>query len=93
MKSSHSKSTNFSQQLHILETELEIESDSYFYDDLMALGSDGIVDDPFKRCILQYPYTIMKNVMVIINFSLQYLIPSIVILYFYGKLIKFLNLI
>lgn len=69
----------------MLDSDLDsIDPDSYLYDDLLALGTENLVDDPFKRCILDYPYKNMKNFMVIINFSLQFLIPSIVILYFYG---------
>ena len=49
-------------------------------------------DDPFKRCIIEYPHPSMKNYMVLSNFSLQYLIPSILILYFYGKIIYHLYL-
>lgn len=49
-------------------------------------------DDPFKKCVLEYPYPNMKNYMILVNFLLQYLIPSIVILYFYGKIIYHLYL-
>lgn len=74
----------------MLESDFDsLDSESYLYDDLLALGSDDLVDDPFKRCILDYPFKNMKNFMVIINFSLQFLIPSIVILYFYGNYFKF----
>lgn len=57
------------------------------FKDLVDFG-----EDPFKKCIIQYPYPNMKNIMVLVNFSLQYLIPSIVILYFYGKIIYHLYL-
>lgn len=57
------------------------------FKDLVDFG-----EDPFKKCIIQYPYPNMKNMMVLLNFSLQYLIPSIVILYFYGKIIYHLYL-
>jgi hypothetical protein len=53
---------------------------------------DSFGEDPFKKCILIYPLKNMKHYMVIINFSLQYLIPSCVILYFYGKIIYHLYL-
>ena len=70
-------------------------------DELLLLNVDDIVasseqgdfgEDPFKRCILEYPLKNMKNYMILINFSLQYLIPSVVILYFYGRIIYHLYL-
>jgi hypothetical protein len=47
-----------------------------------------------SRCILNYPFKTMKHFMYLFNFLLQYLIPSIVILYFYGRIIYhiYLNL-
>jgi hypothetical protein len=62
------------------------------YLDIDLLNEARSLEDPLKRCILKYPYKNMKNFMVLINFSLQYLIPSIVILYFYGKIIYHLYL-
>ncbi|RNA15662.1 orphan G- coupled receptor 40 [Brachionus plicatilis] len=64
-----------------------------YFDNLFndLTGSD-FGEDPFKKCIIQYPHPNMKNIMVLVNFSLQYLIPSIVILYFYGKIIYHLYL-
>nr|QVK45724.1 G protein-coupled receptor [Proales similis] len=56
------------------------------------LESSELNEDPFKKCIVAYPIGSMKIFMVLINFSLQYLIPSIVILYFYGKIIYHLYL-
>jgi hypothetical protein len=64
-----------------------------FLSDLNQLDDQLIGgDDPFKQCIIEYPYPNMKNYMVLFNFLLQYLIPSIVILYFYGKIIYHLYL-
>lgn len=72
------------------------EIDSIFlrdnYDDPNSINGIEFGEDPFKRCILEYPLKNMKNYMILINFSLQYLIPSIVILYFYGKIIYHLYL-
>ena len=57
---------------------------------LNAPGSDEeMSQDPFKKCLLDYD---AKNYLIIINFLLQYLIPSIIILYFYGKIIYHLYL-
>lgn len=92
MKSSSRSSSNFSTADHIpADSEFD-----YLYDEALALNggsdlSEDLVDDPFKRCILDYPFKNMKNVMVIVNFSLQFLIPSIVILYFYGKFLNLIN--
>ena len=49
-------------------------------------------EDPFKKCLLSYPIPNMKIYMTFVNFSFQYLIPLIVILYFYGKIIYHLYL-
>ena len=61
-------------------------------DDIMSFERVDFGEDPFKRCILEYPLKNMKNYMILINFSLQYLIPSVVILYFYGRIIYHLYL-
>jgi hypothetical protein len=45
-----------------------------------------------NRCTMEYPLINMKFYMVILNFSLQYLLPSLVILFFYGKIIYHLYL-
>ena len=45
-----------------------------------------------NRCTMEYPLLNMKFYMVILNFSLQYLLPSLVILFFYGKIIYHLYL-
>ena len=87
MKSSYRSASNFSSTADHIPADSEFD---YLYDEALALNGGGsdisedLVDDPFKRCILDYPFKNMKNVMVIVNFSLQFLIPSIVILYFYG---------
>ena len=57
-----------------------------------GVGVGDFSEDPFKRCILVYPLKNMKTAMILSNFSLQYLIPSIVILYFYGRIIYHLYL-
>jgi hypothetical protein len=62
------------------------------FENLELLDRVDFGEDPFKKCILEYPLKDMKNYMILINFSLQYLIPSIVILYFYGKIIYHLYL-
>lgn len=49
-------------------------------------------EDPFKKCLLSYPIPNMKIYMTFVNFSFQYLIPLLVILYFYGKIIYHLYL-
>lgn len=53
---------------------------------------DELSEDPFKKCLLSYPINNMKIYMTFINFALQYLIPLLVILYFYGKIIYHLYL-
>ncbi|CAF0718388.1 unnamed protein product [Brachionus calyciflorus] len=70
---------------------LDIENNRTDYFDRL-FGDNEFGEDPFKRCIIEYPFKNMKNIMVLVNFSLQYLIPSIVILYFYGKIIYHLYL-
>ena len=66
------------------------------YDDSVNLMDDEFHDelseDPFKKCLLSYPINNMKIYMTFINFALQYLIPLLVILYFYGKIIYHLYL-
>ena len=62
------------------------------FENLELLDRVDFGEDPFKKCILEYPLKDMKNYMILVNFSLQYLIPSIVILYFYGKIIYHLYL-
>jgi len=49
-------------------------------------------EDPFKKCLMSYPFPDMKFYMTFVNFSCQYLIPLLVILYFYGKIIYHLYL-
>ena len=49
-------------------------------------------EDPFKKCLMSYPLPDMKFYMTFANFSCQYLIPLLVILYFYGKIIYHLYL-
>lgn len=44
------------------------------------------------RCTLDYPLLNMKSAMVLVNFLLQYLLPSLVIILFYGKIIYHLYL-
>ena len=64
--------------------------------DLLLLSDISRNSDPsdatFKHCILEYPYVNMRYFMILSNFLLQYLIPSIVILYFYGRIIYHLYL-
>ena len=64
--------------------------------DLLLLSDIARNSDPsdttFKHCILEYPYVNMRYFMILSNFLLQYLIPSIVILYFYGRIIYHLYL-
>ncbi len=45
-----------------------------------------------KRCVQDYPYENMTFYMVFINFSLQYLIPFLIISIFYGRIIYHLYL-
>jgi hypothetical protein len=64
--------------------------------DLLLLSDVAKNTDPsdttFKHCILEYPYVNMRYFMVLVNFLLQYMLPSIVILYFYGRIIYHLYL-
>ena len=54
--------------------------------------SGELSEDPFRKCLMSYPIENMKTYMIFVNFSLQYLIPLIVIFYFYGKIIYHLYL-
>lgn len=76
----------------VLDIDKGFNKTDYFDNLFNDLTGDDFGEDPFKKCIIQYPHPNMKNIMVLVNFSLQYLIPSIAILYFYGKIIYHLYL-
>jgi hypothetical protein len=84
--------------LNSVDSSHHLNMSDFFLDDLesSSIGNGELGDlgdeDLFNKCILEYPYKNMKTYMVLVNFSLQYLIPSIVILYFYGKIIYHLYL-
>ena len=66
------ESSNQTEQTNVNDTDLataaDLDADAMVIND--ALGHDALSEDPFKRCLLSYPYKNMKIYMIFINFSL-----------------------
>jgi hypothetical protein len=64
------ESSNQLEQINVtnIDLKVELDADALLLDD--ALSQDSLSEDPFKRCLLSYPYKNMKIYMIFVNFSL-----------------------